>query len=203
MVTNQRIKSLAGSMMGLLALVAVSGCATKGFVREEVANARTYTDTRVGEVSGNLDQVRLRADQANVLAEQIAAGNYREVTTNQVQFEFDDYRLSSEAQSMLDQMATSLTQHPRYILEVRGYADATGTDRYNYRLGRERADEVFRYLVTRHSVPANRVVTVSFGEESPVADNTSSDGRAQNRRVQVRLLQLTAPAQPSASIQNP
>jgi outer membrane protein OmpA-like peptidoglycan-associated protein len=189
---------LAGSVLGLVALAGSVGCATKGFVREEVASARTYTDTRVGELSGGVDEVRARADQASILAERLAAGQYGEISTHQVRFEFDDYRLSGEAQGALDQMAIELAAHPRYVLEVRGYADAVGTDRCNYKLGRERADEVVRYMMTRHSVPPTRIVAVSFGEESPVADNQSAAGRAQNRRVQVRVLELSAPLQPAA-----
>jgi outer membrane protein OmpA-like peptidoglycan-associated protein len=182
-----------------LALVAASGCATKGFVRTEVAGAKTYSDARLGEtrteLKGDVEQVRTRADQAYdkaTLAEKLASGqyDYNEVSSHQVQFKFDDYRLNTESQSMLDNMATELASHPGYVLEIRGFADARGTDRYNYRLGRERADEVMRYLMSRHGVPTTRMAIVSFGEESPVADNTSRDGRAQNRRVQVRLLEM-------------
>jgi outer membrane protein OmpA-like peptidoglycan-associated protein len=203
MTTNRRLRKVAGSLLALVALAALSSCATKGFVREQVASARTYTDSRVGEVSGSVDDVRTRAEQANLLAERLAAGQYNEVSAHQVGFEFDDFRLSGEAQSMLDQLAAQLASHPRYVLEVRGFADAIGTDRYNYKLGRERADEVVRYMMTRHSVPSTRVVALSFGEENPVADNSSSSGRAQNRRVHVRVLELSAPLQPAAVMQAP
>jgi outer membrane protein OmpA-like peptidoglycan-associated protein len=159
-------------------------------VRKEVAAVRADTDTRLNEVSGNVDQVRTRADQANVLAERLAAGEYSEVSTHQVHYEFDDFHLTPEARGMLDQLAGQLSSHPRYVLELRGYADATGTDRYNYRLGRERAEEALRYLMTRHSVPTTRAAIVSFGEESPLADNHTEEGRAQNRRVQVRVMEL-------------
>jgi outer membrane protein OmpA-like peptidoglycan-associated protein len=197
MVTIRRTQSWTGSALVLLAgLATLSSCATKGFVRQEVASARTYTDTRVGEVRGDVDQVRARGDQTATLAERLAAGNFTEVSTHQVQFAFDDYRLEADAQSLLDQLAGQLASHPRYVLEVRGFADAIGSERYNYRLGRERADAVVRYLMTRHSVPTTRVTTVSFGEENPIADNESEDGRAQNRRVQVRLLELSGSSTP-------
>ena len=202
MMANRMMRSIAVAMV---ALAGLSGCATKGFVRSEVAGAKGYTDTQVTTVRGDLDNVRTRTDEAMnkaTLAERLASGNvdYNEVSTHQVQFAFDDYRLESEAQSMLDQVVTELSSHPSYVIEVRGFADATGSDRYNFKLGRERADAVLRYLMTRHSVPTARVATVSFGEEDPIADNTSRDGRAQNRRVQVRLLELKAQGMPTAVV---
>jgi peptidoglycan-associated lipoprotein len=207
MTTNRWIKPGPGSAIALLlALVVTSGCATKKFVREEVAGSRTYTDQQVTTVRGDLDQVRTKTDQAMekaTLAERLASGDvdYTEVSSHQVQFDFDDYRLKPEAQSMLDQMAGELASHRGYVLEIRGYADATGPERYNYRLGHERADEVMRYLMTRHNVPTAKVAIISFGEESPVADNTSRDGRSQNRRVQARLLEIKESSMQPLSLQ--
>jgi outer membrane protein OmpA-like peptidoglycan-associated protein len=203
-----RFKTLATLVASVLAIAALSGCATKKFVRQEVAGARGYTDTQVTAVRTDLDQVRTQTDaamQRAQLAERLASGDieYTEVATNQVMFEFDDWRLSPEAQSTLDQMAGQLGTHKGYIIEIRGYADARGTDRYNYRLGRERADEVFRYLMTRHSVPSTRVATMSFGEESPLADNETSEGRSQNRRVQVRLLDIKSSDTPVSVVPQP
>jgi outer membrane protein OmpA-like peptidoglycan-associated protein len=204
--------SVAVSVLALtLACVGLTGCATKGFVKQQVADAKAYTDTKAGEVNGRVDQVGTkvdevgtRADQANALAEQLATGQYTEIGTHQVQFAFDDYKLGSDATSVLDQVGGELAAHPRYALEVRGYADARGTDRYNYKLGRERAEEVVRYMMVHHNVPMTRIATISFGEESPVADNSSRDGRSQNRRVQVRVLELSASmTKPTAVIQNP
>ena len=205
---THRFKTFATLVASVLAIAALSGCATKKFVRQEVAGARGYTDTQVTAVRTDLDQVRTQTDaamQRAQLAEKLASGQieYTEVATNQVGFEFDDWRLSPEAQSTLDQMAGQIGSHPGYILEIRGYADARGTDRYNYRLGRERADEVYRYLMTRHSIPSTRVATVSFGEESPIADNESSEGRSQNRRVQVRLLDIKASDTPVSVVPQP
>ena len=208
----RRMDSVAVSVLALtLACVGLTGCATKGFVKQQVAESKAYTDTKTGEVNGRVDQVGTkvdevgtRADQANALAEQLATGQYTEIATHQVQFEFDDYKLGSAAGALLDQVGSELTSHPRYALEVRGYADATGSDRYNYKLGHERAEEVVRYMMVHHNVPMTRIATISFGEESPVADNSSRDGRSQNRRVQVRVLELSASmTKPTAVIQNP
>jgi outer membrane protein OmpA-like peptidoglycan-associated protein len=182
-----------------MALVTVgalgAGCATKGFVNKQVAASNEQTDAKIGGVRRDLDQVRVKADQAYdkaTLAEKLASGTLetQEVETRDVHFAFDDSRLDGDAQASLDELASQITSHPRYVLEVLGYADATGPDRYNYRLGEERAASVERYLLSRHTVPPGRVAVVSFGEESPLSDNNSSDGRAQNRRVHVRLLDV-------------
>ncbi|HET7226731.1 MAG TPA: OmpA family protein [Candidatus Eisenbacteria bacterium] len=179
----------------IAALVALSSCATKGYVRDQVASERAYTDSQ-------LAMVRARADSAWTtasLAERLGSGDYSEVSNHVVQFAFDDYRLDSGAQAALDQLATELQSHPYYGLEVRGYCDAIGTERYNYKLGRERAEEVERYMIEHHQTPSNRVAIVSFGKESPVADNSTDDGRAQNRRVQVRVLAIQVPGEPAAA----
>lgn len=198
-MTIRRLHPLAG-VLASLALVTASGCATKGFVRTEMEQARAYTDTRVGEVRTDLDQVKTQVNEMNELTQRLANGTleYTEVSNGEVRFAFDDWRLSPESQATLDGIAAQLATHPRYALEVRGFADATGPDRYNYRLGRERADEVVRYLTSRHQVPSGRIATLSFGEENPVATNDDSEGRAMNRRAQVRLLNV-APGQLTTS----
>jgi len=196
MVTNRRMQSSAGLAVALLLTLGATSCATKGFVRREVEGARSYTDTKVAEARARADEAWAKAS----LAERLGSNQYTEVATHQVQFEFDDYRLGTDAQTMLDQVATEITSHPYYGLEIRGYADAIGTDRYNYKLGHERADEVLRYMMTRHNVPTNRVAVVSFGEENPIGDNESDEGRAQNRRVQIRVLEIQTPAEPTAIV---
>ena len=200
MVTNRRMQ-FAGSLVALvLPLMGLSGCATKGYVQKEIAAARSYTDERVTEARARADEAWAKAS----LAERLSSGDYSEVSMHQVQFAFDDYQLSPDNQALLDALAAEVAQHPRYGLEIRGYADGIGTNRYNLRLGRERADEVLRYLMMRHNVVPSRVALVSFGEEQPVADNETEDGRAQNRRVQVRLLEIkTTTEQPVSTIPAP
>lgn len=172
-----------------------AGCATKGYVNKQVAASDQQTDAKISGVRTDLDQVRVKADQAYdkaTLAEKLASGmiETQEIAARDVRFGFDDSRLDGDAQASLDELAAQFAAHPRYVLEIRGYADATGPDRYNYRLGEERAASVERYLLSRHTVPLGRVAMVSFGEESPLTDNTSSEARAQNRRVHVRLLDV-------------
>jgi outer membrane protein OmpA-like peptidoglycan-associated protein len=191
-----------GVTLSAIILLATVGCATKGYVRNQVANSNTETDAKIAGVRTDLDQVRTRADQAYekaTLAERLASGQleYTEASTHQVQFAFDDATVDGDASTVLDDLASKLTSHPNYVLEIRGFADARGTDRYNYRLGGERASAVERYLNDRHHIPLQRIAVMSMGEEAPLADNDTDDGRAQNRRVMVRLLDAKVePGQP-------
>jgi peptidoglycan-associated lipoprotein len=194
-MTTFRRKKVVAAALVLGAGITVSSCATKGFVQSEAAQSRAYTDARVGELRPGLERAQARADEAfarATLAERLANGaiEYEEVSTHRVHFAFDDYRLMPEAERVLDDLGARLPSYPRYVLEIRGHADATGPDRYNVRLGNERAQSVQRYLMRRFEVPAGRVAVVSFGAEDPIADNDTRAGREQNRRVQVRLLDV-------------
>jgi outer membrane protein OmpA-like peptidoglycan-associated protein len=179
--------------LGILA----TGCATKGYVKKRVAESESRTEASLGVVRSDLSETRTVADQAlerATLAEKLASGmvDYTVVSTHEARFAFDDFRLDHEAMTVLDDMVARMASRPRTVIEIRGYADASGEDRYNYRLGRERAESVERYLVSRHSVPTSRIALMSFGEDDPVSDNNSEEGRAQNRRVTARVLELSA-----------
>ena len=85
-----------------------------------------------------------------------------------------------------------------YVLEASGYADSRGSVNLNRALSQRRADAVIRYLVETHNIPLRRIITpFGYGELNPVAENDTKEGRAQNRRVEIKLLVnkgLTAPA---------
>jgi len=94
-----------------------------------------------------------------------------------------------DSKTKLDEIATKALNAKGYVLEVSGYADTTGSINLNRALSQRRADAVIRYLVENHSIPLRRIVTpYGYGESNPVAENTSREGRAQNRRVEIKLL---------------
>jgi outer membrane protein OmpA-like peptidoglycan-associated protein len=188
---------VAPSIAVLVLGLSMVGCATKGYVRQRVAESDARTEASLNVVRSDLTQTRTIADQAldkATLAEKLATGaiDYTVVSTHEARFAFDDFRLDDEAMTVLDDLVTRLASRPRTVIEIRGYADAMGEDRYNYRLGRERAESVERYLVSRHTIPPARIAVVSFGEDEPATDNSSEAGRAQNRRVVARVLEITA-----------
>src|SRR5256714_8404677 len=115
-----------------------------------------------------------------------------------VNFRLGSAILNADAKTKLDAIATKALNAKGYVLEVTGFADATGNTDRNRALSQRRADAVIRYLVENHQIPLRRIVTpYGFGESNPVADNKTREGRAENRRVEVKALVnngLTSPA---------
>ena len=135
----------------------------------------------------------------NATNERISAlDDYEPQTVAAVNFRSGSSILSTDSKTKLDEIATKALNAKGYVLEVSGFADTNGSIERNRVLSQRRADAVIRYLVENHSIPLRRIVTpYGFGETNPVADNTSRDGRAQNRRVEIKLLVnkgLTAPS---------
>jgi OmpA-OmpF porin, OOP family len=91
---------------------------------------------------------------------------------------------------------------------VEGGTDAVGSSDYNYDLSQRRANAVIQYLAAQHNVPAHKIYLIGLGKDKPVDSNKTADGRAKNRRVDVRLMTNTtggdnpAPAQPAAPTAN-
>ena len=118
-----------------------------------------------------------------------ALDDYVPQTVLAVNFKVGSSVLSADSKAKLDELATKALNAKGYVVEVSGFADASGSVERNRALSQRRADAVIRYLVENHSIPLRRIVTpYGFGESNPVAENNSRDGRAQNRRVEVKLL---------------
>lgn len=114
-----------------------------------------------------------------------------------VNFKVNSYKLSDDAKAVLDAIAEQAKTEKGYVIEVSGHASADGKLELNRRLSQERADAVVRYLAESHNVPLRRIITpFGYGVAQPVADNSTREGREQNRRVDVKILVskgLTAP----------
>ncbi len=105
------------------------------------------------------------------------------------EFAFGDAELPTAAQADLDALIEQLVAYPASVyLEIEGHTDGTGPAAYNERLGRRRAEAVMHYLHEQHHVPLHKMSIISYGEERPIAPNDSTEGRARNRRVVVRVL---------------
>lgn len=126
----------------------------------------------------------------NTTNERISAlDDYEPQTVLAVNFRSGSAALSADSKSKLDELATKALNAKGYVVEVSGFTDAAGSVERNRALSQRRADAVIRYLVENHSIPLRRIVTpYGFGESNAVAENTSRAGRAQNRRVEVKLL---------------
>jgi outer membrane protein OmpA-like peptidoglycan-associated protein len=141
------------------------------------ANTAKEVETRVG---GRVDEV-VAASRRLVY----------EVTLSEDQgnFKFGGTDLPDEAKARLDELVNQLKADPKGIyIEIEGHTDNVGSKDLNERLGMERAETVKRYLYEQHQVPLHKINVISYGEDKPVAPNQNRQGRAQNRRVVVRIL---------------
>ena len=118
--------------------------------------------------------------------------NYRIVSETAVHFGFDKDALTKQAKEELDQLATTVSNTKGYIITVEGGTDSVGPADYNYSLSERRADSVIQYLSSKYNIPAHKIYLIGLGKDKPVDDNKSREGRAANRRVNVRLMTNTA-----------
>ncbi|BBC71380.1 membrane protein [Altererythrobacter sp. B11] len=107
-----------------------------------------------------------------------------------VTFPVDSTTISPSFRATLDNVAQSMIKYPNSLIDVMGHTDSTGSDSYNLDLSRRRAESVANYLVSR-GVSRARIETVGYGEQYPVASNDTPEGRAQNRRVEIRITPVT------------
>jgi peptidoglycan-associated lipoprotein len=170
--------------------VTASGCASHRFVRDNIAvvDARVdQTDANVARVEGTAGEALQRANAAHKLAE--GKFLYEVVLSDDsVKFPVSGDSLSPEAEQRLTEFAQRLKSENRNVyLEIQGHTDATGTDQVNRQLGEQRAEAVRRFM-SQQGIALNRMATISYGAEAPVAPNNTRDGRAQNRRVAIVVL---------------
>jgi OmpA-OmpF porin, OOP family len=109
-------------------------------------------------------------------------------TLQGVTFEFNSANLTPASRPVLDVVATDLKKYPRLKVEVQGHSDSVGADAYNMRLSGQRANSVREYLIGQ-GVPESQLTSKGFGETEPLADNKTEEGRAQNRRVVMNVLE--------------
>jgi peptidoglycan-associated lipoprotein len=182
----------------LLGALWLGGCATEDYVNKHVATVQGQVDT-VQSHSQQQDQQISATDKTahEALARAEAAGKLAQgkflysmvLTDDATKFPPNGSTLSDEAKSRLTEFATKLKSDNRNVyLEIQGYTDSTGSPQANVALGQERAEAVRLYL-NQQGVALNRMATISYGQDNPVAPNDSRDGRAQNRRVVMVVLE--------------
>jgi outer membrane protein OmpA-like peptidoglycan-associated protein len=109
------------------------------------------------------------------------------VRLNNVFFDFDKTELRPESFPELDRVVTFMNENPNVEIQIEGHTDAKGTDDYNLNLSGGRITSVEAYMESKGIAP-NRIVTKSYGESVPIADNETEEGRQQNRRVEFKIL---------------
>ncbi len=169
--------------------------------RESDMRAALTTDTRVGPVEENQQKIAGQIDELYAVAQEArqevtrvdervsALDDYDTTETVAVTFRVNSAVLSPEAKHDLDDFATKALAGKNYMIEIAGHTDSTGGEAKNMRLSRARAESVVEYLTVNHHIPARRFITpMGYGKSSAVADNSTAAGRAQNRRVEVKML---------------
>jgi outer membrane protein OmpA-like peptidoglycan-associated protein len=205
---NSKIVFLIGSLV-FIGLMLNTGCATKNFVKKELTTLDkkvegvetsieesqkrikehderlstlgsiiTQHDTQFKTVDGKIEEVRKFAQGSLVFKEILK--------NNESKFKFDSFELSAEAKGILDNFVKMLIAQDKGVyLEIQGHTDKTGEESYNLVLGKKRGEAVMDYLYKQYHIPLHRMQVVSFGSSVPIADNTTKEGRSQNRRVEI------------------
>lgn len=160
----------------------------------------------------NATSAQQMADAANnrvgVLTNTVAnLDNYHPVAETSVKFGFDKDNLTAEARQALDELAGKIAGTKGYIIALEGGTDSVGSSEYNYDLSERRANSVIQYLASKYNVPAHKIYVIGLGKDKPVESNKTKQCRADNRRVDVRLMTNTVgdtnqPATPPTTGQN-
>jgi outer membrane protein OmpA-like peptidoglycan-associated protein len=156
-----------------------------------------------------------QADEANKNAQQVSTNvaslagtvenldNYKPIAESSVHFGFDKADLTKKAKEALDQLGDQISTAKHFIIEVEGSTDSTGDADYNYQLSKRRADAVIQYLADKYQIPAHKIYLIGLGKDKPVEKNNTTEGRAKNRRVDVRLMTNTGSEPQNASANAP
>jgi outer membrane protein OmpA-like peptidoglycan-associated protein len=116
-----------------------------------------------------------------------AMNKFQVLKTETVLFAVNQAALTDDAKSQLEELAKSTDGLDRYVIEVQGFTDKTGSASINERLSQQRAQEVARYLANEYKIPVRSISLLGSGYALPVADDKTREGRKLNRRVEVRL----------------
>jgi outer membrane protein OmpA-like peptidoglycan-associated protein len=150
-------------------------------------DAKSTADTAVSMAKDVDTRVNARVDSVEAAAKRLVYTVT--LSEDQGNFKFGKTDLPDEAKAKLDDMMNQLKANPQNIwIEVEGHTDNVGDKATNERIGEERAEAVKRYLYEQHQIPLHKINVISYGEEKPVAPNNTRQGRAQNRRVVVKVL---------------
>ncbi len=194
----------------VLSTIVATGCATQSQVDKKIADATMKTDEKIESVAGQVEDLQEKQRQTDLKIEELSQSSAEalkraeeagmlakgkvifEQTFNEdrIRFKSSSWELDDAGKASLDELAAKIKELNRAVyVEIQGYTDNRGSDNSNDMLGQQRAESVRRYLNKQHGLPLGRMSTISYGEASPVADNKSRDGRAQNRRVVVVVLE--------------
>jgi outer membrane protein OmpA-like peptidoglycan-associated protein len=194
--TGQKVpnKAATGAIIGAIG-GAVAGTAAGGDDRRNAIIGAGIGGLSGAAVGSYMDRQEreLRAKMAGtgVSVERVSESQINLVMPSDITFDVDRAEVKGEFRSVIDSLAQALVSQPSTSIDIVGHADATGTDAYNQALSERRAQSV-AYLLQQQGVQAPRLVAFGRGELEPVASNANDQGRARNRRVELRVRAVTA-----------
>jgi len=211
-MNKNRITFLVGAVF-LIGLITNTGCATKKYVMGGMANLDqklggmetaveenqkrikehderlTTLGSLITQHQSELNQQKSDLDSKISEVRRFAQGKLilQEIIRNdEAKFEFESYELGDEAKVALDRLVERLiAQNKGLYLEIQGHADSSGPEDWNVYLGKKRAEAVMEYLHNNYHIPLHRMEVISYGSDKPIADNSTREGRSQNRRVMI------------------
>jgi peptidoglycan-associated lipoprotein len=160
----------------------------------EVDQKAAAAGQRADAAGRSAEEARSAANAVNTRADAIEKASKRLVyevvlSEDKGNFKFGKAVMPDEAKGEIDQLVAQLKSEPKgAYIEIEGHTDNAGSKDFNFKLGEERAEAVKRYLYEQHQVPLHKINVISYGEEKPIAPNKTKDGRAQNRRVVIKIL---------------
>ena len=193
----------------LVGLISNPGCLTKKYMHGELAGLDQKVegvedaveenqkrikehDKRLTTLGSLITEHKSQLDSVDSKLEEVkryAQGKliFKEILrNNEAKFKVDSYELSAEAKETLDRFVEKLVAEDKGVyIEIQGHTDSTGPDAWNLLLGEKRAEAAMEYLYKTYHIPLHRIEVISYASSEPVADNSTREGRAQNRRVEI------------------
>lgn len=214
-MSDRRTVTVVGALA--LALIVAPGCVSSKLFKANVEDTdsritsvenavednqkrldglKKETDQRLSTVTRSVDEAASLSNQAMSRAEKAekaAQGKLLWTVTlsdDKVKFAFGKAQLNSDAIAALDTLVSKVKSYGKALyIEVEGHTDNVGDEQWNMGLSEKRAMAVRNYLNQNGGIPLHAMNTIAFGESKPIADNSTKDGRAQNRRVVIRVLE--------------
>lgn len=186
-------------LISMFALVLVAGCASKGYVNQEVDEVRSEYQAEINELKAkaalNSDDIKKLQTLSNQLSEKSemalneAKGfeKYQVIWEGVVNFDYDSYEVRDVDKDRLGELGKKMTDYPRSLLEMIGHTDLSGSNKYNLQLGLQRAESVKRFLINNYGIALYRMFVASEGKMKPVALPDEKNANSKNRRVVLKL----------------
>ncbi len=161
--------------------------AAAGTAANQAQQSATAANSAASAANARANEVGAKADEIDKASKRLV---YTVVLSeDEGQFKFGKTQLPDEAKAKIDEMIQKLMADPNGAwFEIEGHTDNVGGKAINEKIGMERAEAVKKYLYDQYQIPLHKMNVISYGAEKPVASNKTKDGRAQNRRVVIRVL---------------